>query len=77
MQQWSEMMNGRAFITDLGENRMSVIGGKEVTVGRYAVWSPMRNGDGHSVVEVGESLDELQQKYGIPADRICRCSARQ
>lgn len=72
MQEWSELMKNKAFITDMGISRTSVIDGKEVTVGRYAVWSPVTNSRSHQVVEVGEDLDELRRKYNIPEERVCR-----
>lgn len=72
MQEWSELMKNKAFITDMGISRTSVIDGKEVTVGRYAVWSPVTNSRSHQVVEVGENLDELKRKYNIPEERVCR-----
>lgn len=72
MQDWSELMKNKAFITDMGVSRTSVIDGKEVTVGRYAVWSPVTNSRSHQVVEVGENLDEFKRKYNIPEERVCR-----
>lgn len=72
MQEWSELMKNKAFITDMGISRTSVIDGKEITVGRYAVWSPVTNSRSHQVVEVGEDLDELKRKYNIPEERVCR-----
>ena len=72
MHDWSQMMKNKTFITDMGISRISVIDGKEVTVGRYAVWSPVTNSQGHQVIEVGENLDELKRKYSIPEERVCR-----
>lgn len=72
MEKWSELMKNKPFITDMGVSRTSVINDKEVTVGRYAVWSPVSNSTGHQVVEVGEDLDELKRKYSIPEERVCR-----
>lgn len=72
MQKWSELMKNKPFITDMGVSRTSVIDGKEVTVGRYAVWSPVTNSTGHQVIEVSEDLDELKHKYNIPEERVCR-----
>lgn len=68
---WSILMKNQAFITDLGVTKTAVIQDKEKEVGRYAVWSPMRGSDSHQVVEVGEDLPALMQKYGICEDRIC------
>lgn len=72
MEKWSELMKNKPFITDMGVSRTSVINDEEVTVGRYAVWSPVSNSTGHQVVEVGEDLDELKRKYSIPEERVCR-----
>ena len=63
MTQWEELMAGQTFITDLGV--------ESACVGRYAVWSPLRSGQGHGVVEVGRELDELMARYHIPRDRVC------
>lgn len=72
MSDWTELMKNKIFITDLGENQMSVIGEKEVTVGRYAVWSPSKNSRNHLIIEVSENLEELQKKYSVPDNRVCR-----
>lgn len=72
MAEWSELMKYKTFITDLGENQTSVIGEKEVTVGRYAVWSPLQGSKNHQVIEVGEDLEALKSKYNIPEERVCR-----
>lgn len=71
MQEWSQIMNGRAFITDLGESPTKTIEGVETKIGRYAVWSPVTNSDSHQIVEVGEDLKILMDKYGIPLERVC------
>lgn len=72
MVKWEELMENKAFITDLGENQCSVIEKQEMIVGRYAVWSPLRNSKNHQVIEVGENLEYLRKKYQIPEDRVCR-----
>ena len=72
MNNWNEIMKNEVFITDLGENKTSVINGKEVVVGRYAVWSPVSNGEGHQVIEVGEDLEFLMEKYNISQDKVCK-----
>ena len=53
MEQWEAMMGGKTFITDLGEERHAEINGVDTVVGRYAVWSPIRNASRHQIVEVG------------------------
>lgn len=75
MQEWNQIMKGKTFITDMGVSRTSVINDEEVTVGRYAVWSPVSNSESHQVIEVGEDLDLLKSKYGIPEERVCRLAA--
>lgn len=72
---WEELMKNKVFITDLGENQNAVIAEQNVTVGRYAVWSPITNSKSHQVIEVGETLEYLRQKYHVPEDRICRLTA--
>ena len=56
MEQWEAMMGGKTFITDLGEERHAEINGVDTVVGRYAVWSPIRNASRHQIVEVGCDL---------------------
>lgn len=63
MDQWEALMAGKAFITDLGADNLPV--------GRYAVWSPLSGSQGHTVVEVGQELDTLMDRYHIPCDRVC------
>ncbi|MDE7293290.1 MAG: hypothetical protein K2N72_02575 [Oscillospiraceae bacterium] len=72
MPEWSELMQDKFFITDLGEERTEEIGGEQVTVGRYAVWSPAKNAKQHTIVEVGSDLGTLKEKYSVPDERICR-----
>ncbi len=75
MQDWNELMAGKAFITDLGVGKTSVINGEEVNVGQYAVWSPVTNSKGHQVIEVGSDLEVLMKNYSIPEERVCRLAA--
>lgn len=72
MGKWEELMEEKAFITDLGAEQESVVEGQETTVGRYAVWSPLTNSKNHQVVEVAENLEYLRKKYRIPEERVCR-----
>lgn len=72
MSQWEDLMQGKVFITDLGENQVSVVNQQETVIGRYAVWSPVTNSTGHQIVEVDEDLDMLMSKYKIPEERVCR-----
>ena len=66
MEQWEAMMGGKTFITDLGEERHAEINGVDTVVGRYAVWSPIRNASRHQIVEVG---CDLQAGGEIPDSR--------
>lgn len=72
MSEWAKLMQNNFFITDLGVEQNYLIGGKQVSVGRYAVWSPSKNACQHAIVEVGSDLDMLKKKYSVPDDRICR-----
>lgn len=71
MSEWNELFSGKVFISDLGAPSETEIDGKSVTVGRYAVWSPVSNCDRHQVIEVGDNLEALVKKYNVPAERIC------
>lgn len=75
MEEWNAMMAGRTFITDLGAPRQTQSEGKQVTLGQYAVWSPLRGGDGHTIIEVGDDLEELMERYRVPAERVCTLAA--
>ena len=72
MSEWSELMQNKFFITDLGAEQNAVVGGEQVTIGRYAVWSPSKNAQQHTIVEVGSDLDILQKKYSVSVDRVCK-----
>lgn len=72
MPEWNELMQNKFFITDLGAEQNTSIGGVQVTIGRYAVWSPSKNACQHAIVEVGSDLDVLKKKYSVSDERICR-----
>lgn len=72
MTEWTEMMEGKLFITDLGADQEAEVEGKNVTLGRYAVWAPIRNCNRHQIIEVGKDLAPLQQAYQIPNERVCK-----
>lgn len=72
MFEWNELMQNKFFITDLGTEQNALIGGEQVTIGRYAVWSPSKNARQHAIVEVGSDLPALQKKYSVSDDRVCR-----
>ena len=71
MEDWKELMEGRVFSTDLGREETAQVEGKEETLARYAVWSPMQGGGGHTVVEVGGDLEALMSRYEVPSERVC------
>lgn len=71
MEDWKELMEGRVFITDLGREGKAQVEGREETLARYAVWSPLRGGEGHTVVEVGGDLETLMKRYEVPSERVC------
>ncbi len=67
---WSHLTENKAFISDLGANQDAELNGTHIRVGRYAVWSPLRNSKNHQVVEVSNDLTALIEKYKIPSERI-------
>lgn len=71
MEDWDRLMEGKVFITDLGADRASPPDDAGERPGRYAVWSPVREGPGHIIVEVGDELTPLTERYGVPADLVC------
>lgn len=74
MPEWDELMQDEYFITDLGAEQNALIGGKMVTIGRYAVWSPAKDARQHVIVEVGSDVDALREKYSVSGERVCRLS---
>lgn len=67
----SEMMAGKFFITDLGEDQNDLVNHTPTVVGRYAVWAPIAGSDRHQIVEVGQDLGCLMQKYGVSVSDVC------
>lgn len=64
------------YITDFGENFAIQQG--DTTVGhleRYGVWQVRRKGR-YEVVEVGNDLPALMQKYQVPAERVVPIGSR-
>lgn len=53
------------FISDISTENTTTINGNKVIIGRYAVWSPLKDKPGHMIIEVGNDLAQLQQKYNI------------
>ncbi|MDE6261106.1 MAG: hypothetical protein K2M42_09660 [Oscillospiraceae bacterium] len=71
MDEWARLMGGKTFITDLGADRTVTVEDVEQVLGRYAVWSPLKGQDGHTIVEVGSDLTALMGRYNIPSERVC------
>lgn len=71
MEDWNDMMGAKVFITDLGCAQEAEVSGQKTILGRYAVWSPMQGAKGHAIVEVGDDLTCLMERYHVPADRVC------
>ena len=60
-----ELTQGKVFISDISTDNTTTINGNKVIIGRYAVWSPLKDKPGHMIIEVGNDLAQLQQKYNI------------
>ena len=71
MEEWNKLMAGRGFLTDLGAARPPAPGSGDPPPGRYAVWSPLRGGEGHTIVEVGDNLAALMERYQISPELVC------
>ena len=70
--EWNEIMNKQCFITDLVTEQTATLNGKQLTIGRYAVWAPTKNDPTrHAILEVDSDLAYLQKKYGVKDDKIC------
>lgn len=60
-----ELTQGKVFISDISTENTTTINGNKVIIGRYAVWSPLKDKPGHMIIEVGNDLAQLQKKYNI------------
>lgn len=60
-----ELTQGKVFISDISTENTTTINGNKVIIGRYVVWSPLKDKPGHMIIEVGNDLAQLQQKYNI------------
>ncbi|MDR1310580.1 MAG: hypothetical protein LBK01_01705 [Burkholderiaceae bacterium] len=69
-EEWKALTRNRVFISDIGTKREVAISGTHATMGRYAVWSPVSNADSHQVVEVGDNLEVLAEKYKVSRDMV-------
>lgn len=70
--EWGELVAGKNFITDLGDK--TEIKGQGI-VCRYAVWKPVESEAKHQIVEVGNNLYELRDKYQVSEDMVMRIRA--
>ncbi len=61
MLNWSDLMKNKLFITDAGDSMSTVVDGRQISVGRYAVWPPVRNSTGHQAIEVSNDLNQLME----------------
>ncbi len=69
--QLDELFKGKYFITDLKASREVESNGEKIFLGRYGVWIPSVAGDRHIIIEVGDDLGYLKNKYNIEEDGIC------
>lgn len=67
--EWDELVSGRTFITDLGEEVQST---DNNTICRYAVWIPGNDMAGHRITEVNNNLRLLQEKYHVSDELVMR-----
>lgn len=72
MENLQEIFANKLFISDLGEDQKAIKDGKEVDLGRYAVWSPIKGSDHFQVIEVGSDLELLMKKYNLTEESVCR-----
>lgn len=70
MNDWESLTSNKLFLTDLGQDQSVEIEGRQVVLGRYAVWAPIPNSDRHQVVEVGSDLAALAAKYDLDAAEL-------
>ena len=62
---WQNLTANKVFISDLGHTPIASVNDLNVPVGRYAVWSPVKNSSSHQVIEVSDDLHYLQTKYHV------------
>ena len=60
-----ELTQGKVFISDISTENTTTINGNKVIIGRYAVWSPLKDKPGHMIIEVGNDLAKQKKKYNI------------
>lgn len=67
--EWEELVRGKIFITDLGEELPTA---DSSTICRYAVWVPGNDMAEHRITEVNNNLQMLQEKYHV-SDEMVMC----
>jgi len=70
MDEWEKLTKDKVFISDLGESQQVEINGEPTMLGRYAVWAPVPQSSRHQVVEVGDDIDALMQKYHVSEELV-------
>ena len=58
------------FISDLGQDRVSVEDGAPMLVGRYAVWRAEAGTGRYQMLEIGWDLGVLLEKYQIGMENV-------
>ena len=72
MDTWKHLVGDRSFISDLGKNQEADIAGTITVLGRYAVWVSVPGTDRHRIVEVGDDLSVLMEKYDVPSELVLK-----
>ncbi len=72
MDTWKHLVGDRSFISDLGRNQEADIAGTKTVLGRYAVWVSVPETDKHRIVEVGDDLSALMEKYNVPSELVLK-----
>lgn len=72
MDTWKHLVGDRSFISDLGKNQEADIAGTKTVIGRYAVWVSIPGTDRHRIVEVGDDLSALMEKYNVPGELVMK-----
>lgn len=72
MDTWKHLVGDRSFISDLGKNQEAEIAGTKTVLGRYAVWVSVPETDRHRIVEVGDDLSALMEKYDVPSELVLK-----
>lgn len=72
METWKDLVGDRSFISDLGKNQEADIAGTKTVLGRYAVWVSIPGTDRHRIVEVGDDLPALMEKYNVQSELVMK-----